>query len=84
MQQPITLASGSSLTPFELAAFNALVLADGLGFVATMQSMMHVMEGLDMQIDTARADGNSELADQIEKTQSIVLANSIAGYAYES
>jgi F420-dependent methylenetetrahydromethanopterin dehydrogenase len=84
MQQPITLASGSTLTPFELAAFNALVLADGLGYAAAMQSMMEVMEGLDMQIDTARANDNNELAEQIEKTQTLVLSGHIAGYAYES
>jgi len=84
MQQPITLASGSTLTPFELAAFNALVLADGLGYVAAMQSMIQVMEGLDMQIDMARANDNNELAEQIEKTQMHVLSGHIAGYAYDS
>ena len=82
--QIITLASGSVLTPFERAAFNALCLADGLGYAATMTHMMSVMEGLDMQIDTARADDNNDLADQIEKTQALVLATYITGYACES
>ena len=82
--QTITLASGSVLTPFERAQFNALCLADGLGYAATMARMMDVMEGLDMQIDTARADDNNDLADQIELTQGLVLSSYITGYACES
>ena len=80
----ITTPSGSSLTPFEQATFNALCLADGLSYAATMVRMMQIMEGLDMQIDTTRADGEIEMANQIEESQHLLLASYITGYACES
>lgn len=79
-----TAPSGSILTPFEQATFNALCLADGLSYTATMVRMMQIMEGLDMQIDTTRADGEIEMADQIEESQRLLLASYITGYACDS
>ena len=79
-----TTPSGSGLTPFEQATFNALCLADGLSYTATMVRILHIMEGLDTQIDTTRADGEIEMASQIEDQQRFLLASYITGYACDS
>tara|TARA_Y100000310_G_C20633882_1_gene790146 strand:- start:1374 stop:1625 length:252 start_codon:yes stop_codon:yes gene_type:complete len=80
----ITSGSTPSLTPFEQASFNALCLADGLSYISTMARMVDILQGLDMEIDTARANNDCAMADQIEKTQTLLLASYITGYASEA
>tara|TARA_R110002020_G_scaffold37239_1_gene112397 strand:+ start:8830 stop:9051 length:222 start_codon:yes stop_codon:yes gene_type:complete len=72
------------LTPFEQASFNALCLSDGLAHADALSKLMDIMVGLDMQIDTARADGDNEMAEQIERTSTLLLASYITGYASEA
>ena len=79
-----TSGSAPSLTPFEQASFNALCLADGLSYFATMDRMMEIVLSLDTEIDTARANDDSAMAEQIEKTQRLLIASYVTGYACDS
>jgi len=82
--QMIQMMSGSSLTPFEQASFNALCLSDGLSQIANMEKLLDIMQALDQQIAEARASGDSELADQIDRTFTLLFASYADGYSSEA
>ena len=80
----LTQLSGSSLTPFERSAFNALCLSDGLTQLAHMEKLVDIMQGIDVQLAEARAAGDDELAEQIDKTFTLLFASYVDGYASDS
>ena len=82
--QLIQMMSGSSLTPFEQASFNAMCLSDGLSQIANMEKLLDIMQGLDDQIAEARADGDGELADQIDRTFTLLFASYAEGYSSDA
>tara|TARA_R110002153_G_scaffold13198_1_gene49406 strand:+ start:610 stop:861 length:252 start_codon:yes stop_codon:yes gene_type:complete len=82
--QLIQMMSGSSLTPFEQASFNAMCLSDGLSQIANMEKLLDIMQGLDAQIAEARADSDGELADQIDRTFTLLFASYAEGYSSDA
>ena len=80
----LTQLSGSSLTPFEQSAFNALCLSDGLTQLAHMEKLIDIMKGIDEQIAEASAVGDDELVNQIDKTFTLLFASYVDGYASDA
>ncbi len=80
----LTELSGSSLTPFEQSALNALCLSDGLTQLAHMEKLIDIMKGIDEQIAEASAVGDDELVNQIDKTFTLLFASYVDGYASDA
>ncbi len=80
----LTELSGSSLTPFERSAFNALCLSDGLTQLAHMEKLVEIITGIDEQLAEASEAGDVELINQIDKTFTLLFASYVDGYASDA